>query len=458
MHYQPHNYQTTATQYIIDHNEAAIFLGMGLGKSVITLTAIWQLMLDYFTIHRVLVVAPLRVARDTWPAEVAKWDHLEGLTVAVAVGTKRDRLNALAASAMVTVINRENIPWLVNQLGGSWPFDMVIIDELSSFKNHRAKRFTALVKMRPHVKRWVGLTGTPAANGLMDVWAQFRLLDGGQRLGRFITRYRERWFVPDKRNGMQVFTYKPRAGAEDEIYGAIGDMTLSMRTTDHLQLPELTVTTMPVVLEPKERRVYEQLKSDLVLDLDGATIDAANAAALSGKLLQLASGAIYTSDGQWTAAHDRKLDALEDLVEAANGSPLLAAYWFAHDRERITARFPQARELKTSAEIEAWNKGEITLGLIHPASAGHGLNLQSGGHLLVWFSLTWNLELYQQTNARLYRQGQLEPVTITHLVAEGTLDEAVLKALDTKDATQAALIDAVAQEIQTTTERTRSCM
>lgn len=458
MHYQPHNYQTTATQYIIDHDEAAIFLGMGLGKSVITLTAIWQLMLDYFTIHRVLVVAPLRVARDTWPAEVAKWDHLEGLTVAVAVGTKRDRLNALAASAMVTVINRENIPWLVNQLGGSWPFDMVIIDELSSFKNHRAKRFTALVKMRPHVKRWVGLTGTPAANGLMDVWAQFRLLDGGQRLGRFITRYRERWFVPDKRNGMQVFTYKPRAGAEDEIYGVIGDMTLSMRTTDHLQLPELTVTTMSVVLEPKERRVYEQLKSDLVLDLDGATIDAANAAALSGKLLQLASGAIYTSDGQWTAAHDRKLDALEDLVEAANGSPLLAAYWFAHDRERITARFPQARELKTSAEIEAWNKGEITLGLIHPASAGHGLNLQSGGHLLVWFSLTWSLELYQQTNARLYRQGQLEPVTITHLVAEGTLDEAVLKALDTKDATQAALIDAVAQEIQTTTERTRSCM
>lgn len=458
MHYQPHNYQTTATQYIIDHDEAAIFLGMGLGKSVITLTAIWQLMLDYFTIHRVLVVAPLRVARDTWPAEVAKWDHLEGLTVAVAVGTKRDRLNALAASAMVTVINRENIPWLVNQLGGSWPFDMVIIDELSSFKNHRVKRFTALVKMRPHVKRWVGLTGTPAANGLMDVWAQFRLLDGGQRLGRFITRYRERWFVPDKRNGMQVFTYKPRAGAEDEIYVAIGDMTLSMRTTDHLQLPELTVTTMSVVLEPKERRVYEQLKSDLVLDLDGATIDAANAAALSGKLLQLASGAIYTSDGQWTAAHDRKLDALEDLVEAANGSPLLAAYWFAHDRERITARFPQARELKTSAEIEAWNKGEITLGLIHPASAGHGLNLQSGGHLLVWFSLTWSLELYQQTNARLYRQGQLEPVTITHLVAEGTLDEAVLKALDTKDATQAALIDAVAQEIQTTTERTRSCM
>lgn len=458
MHYQPHNYQRQATQFIIDHHEAAIFLGMGLGKSVIALTAIWQLMLDYFTIHRVLVIAPLRVARDTWPAEIHKWDHLDGLTVAVAVGTKQDRLNALAASAMVTIINRENIPWLISQLGGSWPFDMVVIDELSSFKNHRAKRFTALVKMRPYVKRWVGLTGTPASNGLMDVWAQFRLLDGGDRLGRFITRYRERWFVPDKRNGMQIFTYKPRVGAEDEIYAAIGDMTLSMRTTDHLQLPPLTVTTTPVTLEPKERKVYDQLKADLVLDLDGATVDAANAAALSGKLLQLASGAIYTDDGDWASVHDRKLDALEDLVEAANGNPLLVAYWFTHDRERITACFPQARELKTSADIEAWNRGEITLGLIHPASAGHGLNLQSGGHLLVWFSLTWSLELYQQTNARLYRQGQSEPVTITHLVAEGTLDEAVLKALDAKDATQAALIDAVAHEIQTTTERTSSCM
>lgn len=457
MHYQPHNYQRQATQFIIDHHEAAIFLGMGLGKSVITLTAIWQLMLDYFTIHRVLVIAPLRVARDTWPAEIAKWDHLDGLTVAVAVGTKQDRLNALAASAMVTVINRENIPWLISQLGGSWPFDMVIIDELSSFKNHRAKRFTALVKMRPFVKRWVGLTGTPASNGLMDVWAQFRLLDGGDRLGRFIICYRERWFVPDKRNGMQIFTYKPRVGAEDEIYAAIGDMTLSMRTTDHLQLPKLTVTTMPVVLYPKERRVYEQLKSDLVLDLGEATIDAANAAALSGKLLQLASGAIYTGDGQWTAVHERKLDVLEDLIEAANGSPLLVAYWFTHDRERIVSRFPQARELKTSADIEAWNRGEIALGLIHPASASHGLNLQSGGHLLVWFSLTWSLELYQQTNARLYRQGQTEPVTITHLVTEGTLDETVLKALDAKDATQAALIDAVTAEI-TTTERTSSCM
>ncbi|XCB30424.1 DEAD/DEAH box helicase [Arcanobacterium hippocoleae] len=443
MHYQPHNYQQLATQYIIDHDQAAIFLGMGLGKSVITLTAIWELMLDYFEVSRVLVIAPLRVARDTWPAEVAKWDHLDGLTVAVAVGTKTNRLGALTMNAMVTVINRENIPWLVKQLGSTWPFDMVIIDELSSFKNHRAKRFTALVKTRPYVKRWVGLTGTPAANGLMDLWAPFRLLDGGQRLGRFITRYRERWFIPDKRNGQQVFTYKLRAGAEDEIYAAISDMTLSMRTTDHLQLPPLTLTTTPVTLEAKERKVYERLKSDLVVELDGATIDAGNAAALSGKLLQLASGAIYTAGGDWVSVHERKLDALEDLVEAANGSPLLVAYWFAHDRERIVSRFSQARELKTSADIEAWNTGKIPLGLIHPASAGHGLNLQAGGHLLVWFSLTWSLELYQQTNARLYRQGQSEPVTITHLVAANTLDEAVLVALESKDTTQGALIDAV---------------
>ncbi|MGK2309280.1 SNF2-related protein [Cutibacterium sp. V970] len=458
MHYQPHNYQAQATRFILDHDEAAILLGMGLGKSVITLTAIWQLLLDYFTVSKVLVVAPLRVARDTWPAEVAKWDHLAGLTVAVAVGTKQDRLAALAESAMVTVINRENIPWLVGQYGDAWPFDMVVIDELSSFKNHRAKRFTALVKMRPHVTRWVGLTGTPASNGLMDVWAQFRLLDGGERLGRFITRYHDRWFLPDKRNGMRVFTYKPREGAEDEIYAAIADMTLSMRTTDHLTLPPLTVTTTLVVLGTRERAVYEQLKADLVVDLDGQVVDAANAAALSGKLLQLASGAIYDEHGETVVVHERKLDALEDLVEAANGQPLLVAYWFKHDLQRITARFPQARELKTSADIAAWNRGDILLGLIHPASAGHGLNLQAGGHLLVWFSLTWSLELYQQTNARLYRQGQAEPVTITHLAATGTLDEAVLKALEAKDTTQAALIDAVATEITTTTGRTRLCM
>ena len=348
---------------------------------------------------------------------------------------------------MVTVINRENVPWLVAHYGASWPFDMVVIDELSSFKNHRAKRFTTLVKMRPYVSRWVGLTGTPASNGLMDLWAQFRLLDGGTRLGRYITRFRDRWFVPDKRAGMQVFTYKPRAGAEDEIYEAISDMTLSMRTTDHLTLPELTLTTTKVKLADQERAVYERLEQDLVIELDGQVVDAANAAVLSGKLLQLASGAIYDENGDVIVVHGAKLDALEDLVEAANGQNLLVAYWYKHDLERIIERFPQARLLKTAEDIAAWNNREIALGLIHPASAGHGLNLQAGGHLLVWFSLTWSLELYQQTNARLYRQGQTQPVTITHLVAEKTLDEAVLTALDTKNLTQTALIEAIKTQL-----------
>jgi SNF2 family DNA or RNA helicase len=457
MHYQPHNYQAQATAFIETHPQAAILLGMGLGKTVITLTAIWNLLLDSFQVRRVLIIAPLRVARDTWPAEVAKWDHLAGLTIAIAVGTKTDRLDALAQNAMVTVINRENVPWLVKQLGGAWPFDMVVIDELSSFKNHRAQRFKALATVRPSITRIVGLTGTPASNGLMDLWAQFRLLDEGQRLGRFISHYRNRWFVPDKRNGMHIFTYKPRAGAEDEIYAAIGDITLSMRTTDHLTLPELTVTTTAVTLSGGERAVYERLRDEMVLDLDGQIVDAANAAALSGKLLQLASGAIYDEHGDAIEVHDRKLDALEDLVEAANGQPLLVAYWFKHDLQRITERFPQARELKTSADIEAWNAREIPLALIHPASAGHGLNLQHGGSILIWFSLTWSLELYQQTNARLYRQGQCEPVTITHLATTGTLDEAVLTALESKDLTQAALIDAVTTELQPAKEHTE-CM
>jgi SNF2 family DNA or RNA helicase len=454
MRYTPHNYQEHATAFVEEHPQAAILLGMGLGKTVITLTAMWNLLLDSFQARRVLVVAPLRVARDTWPAEATKWDHLAGLTIAVAVGSKAQRLDALAAEAMVTVINRENVPWLVRHLGTAWPFDMVVIDELSSFKNHRAQRFTALANVRPKINRIVGLTGTPASNGLMDLWAQFRLLDEGQRLGRFISHYRNRWFVPDRRDGQQVFTYKPRPGAEEEIYEAISDMTLSMRTTDHLQLPELTITTHTVALESTERKVYEQLRDEMVLDLNGRVIDAANAAALSGKLLQLASGAIYDEHGEVVEVHSRKLDALEDLIEAANGQPLLVAYWFKHDRQRITARFPHARELTTSADIAEWNQGEIPLALIHPASAGHGLNLQSGGSLLVWFSLTWSLELYQQTNARLHRQGQTEPVTITHLVAEHTLDEAVLAALESKDDIQSALIDAVTTELK---ERA-SCM
>ncbi|MGV4302396.1 SNF2-related protein [Trueperella pyogenes] len=450
MHYKPHSYQTFATNFITTHNEAAILLGMGLGKSVITLTAIWQLLLDEFKARRVLVIAPLRVANSTWAQELAKWDHLDGLTLTIATGPKAKRIHALTEEAMITVINRENVPWLVNHYGKAWPFDMVVIDELSSFKSHTAQRFKALVKTRPMINRIVGLTGTPASNGLMDLWAQFRLLDGGNRLGFYISHYRSRYFTPDKRNGAQVYSYKLLPGAQEQIYEAIADMTVSMKTSDHLQLPELTSTRIKVELDETERQVYERLRDEMVVELGDEIIDAASAAALSGKLLQLASGAIYNPAKETIEVHERKLDALEDLVEAANGNPLLVAYWFQHDLERITRRFPQARQLKTDADIQAWNRGDIPLALIHPASAGHGLNLQAGGSLLVWFSLTWSLELYQQTNARLYRQGQEKPVTITHLVTTGSIDENVLAALEAKNTTQAALIDAVKTNLERT--------
>lgn len=456
MHYAPHNYQTQATAFIEDHAEAAILLGMGLGKTVITLTAIWNLLLDSFQARRVLIIAPLRVARDTWPTETLKWDHLDGLTTAVAVGSKNQRIQAITAEAMVTIINRENVPWLIKHLGGSWPYDMVVIDELSSFKSHTVQRFKALASRRAAITRMIGLTGTPASNGLMDLWAQFRLLDGGQRLGRYISHYRNRYFIPHKRNGQQIFTYKPRDGAEEEIYTAIADIILSMKTTDYLSLPQLTVTNHQVTMDTKERKAYEQLRDDMVLELEDGTVDAANAAALSGKLLQLASGAVYTDLGDTTTVHSRKLDALEDLVEAANGNPVLVAYWFKHDATRIQERIPTARILTTSQDIADWNAGLIPVALIHPASAGHGLNLQAGGSILVWFSLTWSLELYQQTNARLYRQGQTHPVTIIHLVTTDTLDEKVLAALEAKDTTQAALIDAVAWAL--TDKENTECM
>lgn len=448
MQYRPHNYQQLATSFIEDHPQAALLLGMGLGKTVITLTAICNLMFDAFEVRRVLVIAPLRVARDTWLGEQTKWNHLGLLRLAVAVGSEGQRRAALNSGADIMVINRENVDWLVNRSGISWCWDMVVIDELSSFKNHRAKRFTALLKARTHVKRIVGLTGTPAANGLMDLWAQFRLLDGGQRLGRYISRYRDRWFVPDKRNGMQVFTYKPRGGAEQEIYAAICDITLSMKTSDHLVLPELTFTTQQVQMNPRERRAYDRLAADLVVELDGEVVDASNAAVLAGKLAQMACGAIYTETGECIRIHDRKLDALEDLIEAANSNPVLVAYWYKHDLKRIQQRFPNARQIKTSHDITDWNEGNIPIGLIHPASAGHGLNLQAGGSILIWFSLTWSLELYQQTNARLYRQGQARPVTVTHIVTKNSIDEQILKALEAKNTTQAALIDAVAHNLK----------
>lgn len=443
MNFSPHNYQAYAIDYIKTHPVAAVLLDMGLGKTVISLTAIADLLFDSFEAHRILVVAPLRIARDTWPAEIAKWEHLQCLTYAVCVGTPKERRAALMSEADITIINRENLGWLIESSGFDFNYDMVVIDELSSFKNHKSKRFQSLMKVRPKVKRIIGLTGTPSSNGLMDLWAEFKLLDFGERLGRFITHYRNNYFIPDKRNGEIIYSYKPMPYAEDAIYRKISDITISMKSTDHLQMPELITSQYEVQLSEEEEKRYEELKADFILELPEGEITAANAASLTGKLSQLANGAIYDDDGNIIEFHDRKLDALEDLIEAANGKPLLVAYWFKHDLQRIKKRF-DVREIKTSKDIMDWNHGDIPVAVIHPASAGHGLNLQAGGSTLIWFGLTWSLELYQQTNARLWRQGQTSgTVVIEHIITKGTIDERILKALSLKEVTQTALIDAV---------------
>lgn len=443
MNFSPHNYQAYAIDYIETHPIAAVLLDMGLGKTVISLTAIADLLFDSFEAHRILVVAPLRVARDTWPAEIAKWEHLQHLTFAVCVGTPKERRTALMSGADITIINRENLGWLIDSSGFDFDYDMVIIDELSSFKNHKSKRFQSLMKVRPKVKRIIGLTGTPSSNGLMDLWAEFKLLDFGERLGRFITHYRNNYFIPDKRNGEIIYSYKPMPYAEDAIYRRISDITISMKSTDHLQMPELITSQYEVQLSEEETQRYEELKADFILELPEGEITAANAASLTGKLSQLANGAIYDDDGNIIEFHDRKLDALEDLIEAANGKPLLVAYWFKHDLQRIKKRF-NVREIKSSKDITDWNNGDIPVAVIHPASAGHGLNLQAGGSTLIWFGLTWSLELYQQTNARLWRQGQTSgTVVIEHIITKGTIDKRILKALSLKEVTQNALIDAV---------------
>lgn len=442
MKYNPHDYQIYATNFVLEHPVAAVLLEMGLGKSVITLTAIFELLYNRFEVGKVLVIAPLRVARDTWPAEIEKWDHLKGLTYSVVIGTESERKEALRKSAGIYLINRENVDWLINKSGFPFDFDMVVIDELSSFKSASAKRFKSLLKVRPKVKRIVGLTGTPSSNGLMDLWAEFRILDMGERLGRCITHYRMNFFVPDKRNQQMIFSYKPRPGAEDAIYRLILDITISMKSADFLKMPECIMNEVEVKLSEKEWSIYDELRQEMVVSLEDEEIDAANAAALSGKLLQMANGAIYNEEKEVFHIHDRKLDALEDLIEGANGKPVLVAYWYNHDLERIKERF-KVREIKTSKDIRDWNNGEIPIAVIHPASAGHGLNLQSGGSTLIWFGLTWSLELYQQTNARLWRQGQKSTVVIHHIISRDTIDEDVMKALRLKEKTQTDLIDAV---------------
>ena len=452
MRYSPHEYQRFVIDYIKKNPIAAVFLDMGLGKTSITLTALNDLLFDSFDVHRVLVVTPLRVARNTWSSEIKKWEHLQDLQYSIVVGTEKERMTALEKRADIYIINRENVQWLVEKSGKKFDYDMVVVDELSSFKNHEAKRFRAFMKVRPKVKRIVGLTGTPSSNGLMDLFAEFKLLDMGERLGRFIGAYRANFFRPDKMNGPIVYSYKPIPGAETMIYNRISDITISMKATDYLKMPELVSSRYEVQMDDVEKQKYEEFKKDLVLEIEDGEITVANAASLSGKLSQMANGAVYSDDLAVMQIHDRKLDALEDIIEAANGKPVLVAYWFKHDLTRITERLRKLKviyqKLDSDESIRKWNEKELQVGLIHPASAGHGLNLQSGGSTMVWFGLTWSLELYQQTVARLWRQGQTEnTVVIQHIVTAGTIDERILKALEQKDNTQSALIDAVKAEV-----------
>ena len=425
---------------------------MGLGKTAITLTALNDLILDELEISKILIIAPLRVARDTWPSEISKWGHLHNLEFSLIIGGEKERISAVNTKSLIYIINRENVAWLVDYYhdnGVKWDFDCVVIDELSSFKNHKSKRFKALKKIRNFVKRWVALTGTPAGNGLIDLWSEIGIIDGGERLGRFIGAFREAYFTAssmDPRTGI-VYSYKPKKGAPEKIYERISDITISMKNLDYLDMPECAYISHEAKMNAAERKLYDGLKNNMILQLEGGDIDAVNAAVLSQKLMQMSNGAVYDENHKIQEIHGRKLDLLEDLIEASNGQPVLIAYWFRHDKERILTRFNFVREINASKDISDWNAGKIPAALIHPSSAGHGLNIQDGGHILIWFGLTWSLELYQQTNARLWRQGQKNSVSIHHIICKNTIDENILSALASKNLTQEKLINAVKTQL-----------
>ncbi|HEM2817186.1 TPA: DEAD/DEAH box helicase [Streptococcus suis] len=448
-----HNYQVVAKDFIIGHPHAAVILDMGMGKTATTLSAVNELMFDRFEVAKVLVIAPLRVANTVWSDEIEQWAELRHLRYSKIVGTPKQRKVALQKDADIYIVNRENLPWLVEQCSPYFKWDMVVIDELSSFKSWQSKRFKAFMAMRPYMKRIVGLTGTPSSNGLMDLFAEFKVIDGGERLGRFIGEFRSRYFEEGRRNGNIVYEYIPMDYAECQIQDKISDITISMKALDYLDMPDLISTKKLVRMSEKEKEKYSQFKKEYVLsELDGLEVTAANAASLTNKLVQLSNGAVYSDDHTVVPLHEQKLDALEDILESANGETVLVAYWFKHDLARIIGRLEKlkvkSRVLKTEEDIREWNKGNVPVGLLHPAGAGHGLNLQKGGHHLVWFGLTWSLELYQQTNARLWRQGQeAETVVIQHIVTEGTIDEEILKALENKDAQQERLIEAVKAQV-----------
>ena len=450
MKFKPYPYQQTAIQWILDRPASGLFLGMGMGKTSCTLTAINALLFDRLEAQKVLVIAPLRVAQDTWARETAKWDHLQHLRIAKVLGTAKEREAALLADADIWVVNRENVPWLVEQYSTRWPFDTVVIDELSSFKSHQAKRFKALRSVRGRIRRIIGLTGTPAPNGLIDLWPQIYLLDQGERLGKTVGAYRSRYFAPDRSNGHIVHSYKLLPGAEEAIHGKIADLCMSLKKEDVLQLPGQIYENVELTPPQALLKRYKQFERDRIMEAvdSKGEIVALNAASLTGKLVQFANGAIYYDDVHaYRALHDVKLDALEELIEAANGEPVLVFYAFKHDRDRIMARI-DCRELSTPESIDAWNRKEIPVAIAHPASVGHGLNLQEGGHIIIWYGLTWSLELYQQANERLNRPGQTSVCRIYHLILKGTHDERVLAALEKKDTSQRALIDALRRTIK----------
>ena len=448
MNFTPYPHQIAGIDWIIKRPACALLWGMGTGKTVTTLSAVDRLLHDYLEDGPVLVIAPKRVAENTWSKETEKWPHLQHLRISKVMGTQAQRLAALSSPADIYVINRENVVWLVETVGKAWPFPIVVIDELSSFKSAQAKRWKALRRVRGRIRRIIGLTGTPRPNGLEDFWPEIYLLDQGERLGRTIGAFRSRWLVPEKMNGHIVYSYRAREGAEQEVYERLGDICMSIRKEDVLSLPGQIYEDIILPAPPELLRQYKQFEKDKVLEsLDAnGEIVAGTAAALTNKLLQFANGAIYDNEGQAHNLHNVKLDALEELIEEAGGDSVLVLYAYKHDADRIRERI-KCRELDKPADLEAWNKGEIPVALAHPASIGHGLNLQDGGHIIIWFGLTWSLELYQQANERLNRPGQKNVCRIYHLILKGTHDERVLRALNNKDKGQAAAIEALRLDI-----------
>ncbi|ENY9964189.1 TPA: SNF2-related protein [Clostridioides difficile] len=447
MEFKPHPYQEYTIRKTIDNNNIGLLLDMGLGKTVCTLTAISELMYDYFDISKVLVIAPLRVARDTWSSEVKKWEHLKHLKVSKVLGSKLDRVRALSTDSDIYIINREMVPWIVDFYKSKWPFDMVVIDELSSFKSNKAQRFKSLKKVLPLTKRVVGLTGTPAPNSLIDLWPQMYLLDRGERLGKTITGYKERYFEPGQKNYQTgaIYNWQPKDGAEKAIHNKIKDICISLKAEDYLNMPRKIDNKIEIHLDSKTLKYYKELEKEKILELDKDIITASSAAVVANKLLQLANGAIYDNDKKVKEFHREKLEALKEIIDISNGKPIIVFYNYKHDYSRLMKEFKtlKPRTIENSKDIYDWNNGKIQLLLCHPASTGHGLNLQSGGSIIVWFGLTWSLELYQQANARLYRQGQRETVIIHHLICKGTIDEQVMEALENKDKGQSALLEAV---------------